>query len=81
VRTPIPSDGVLAERSRALGAALAAITDDQRTAIVPVRHRGLRLRRDRRDDRRVAGHRQIAHPSGPARATRSARGRMELFRG
>ena len=34
----------------------------------PVRRRGLRLRRDRRADRRLAGHGEVAHPSRAARA-------------
>ena len=35
----------------------------------PVRRRGLRLRGDRRDDRRLARDRQVAHPSRPAGAS------------
>ena len=45
---------VHAERSRALGEALAHITDDQRTAIVLYDIEGYDYARDRRHDRRVA---------------------------
>ena len=40
----------------------------------PLRHRGLRLRRDRRDDRRLAGDREVADPSRPAGAPRAPPG-------
>ena len=61
----------LTERTRALAGALAR--DHRRPARRdrPVRRRGLRLRRDRRDDRRLARDRQVAHPSRPARAPRA----------
>ena len=47
-----------------------------------VRRRGLRLRRDRRPDRRVAGHGEVAHPPGTPGAARPSRGLASgLFRG
>ena len=63
-----------AERERALTDALARITDDQRDAIVLFDIRGLRLRRDRRDDRGVARHRQVPDPPGTPRVARAPRG-------
>ena len=39
----------------------------------PVRRRGLRLRRDRPADRRLARHREVPHPPGPAGAPRPPR--------
>ena len=61
---------VLGERTRLLGEAMTLITAGPACGDRPLRRRGLRLRRDRRDDRRVARDRQIAHPS---RSDRSAR--------
>ena len=63
-----------AERTRALSAALASITDDQRTAIVLFDVEGYDYAEIADDDQRVAGHGQVAHPPGPAGAARPARG-------
>ena len=65
---------VHAERSRALAAALAQITDDQRTAIVLYDVEGYDYARDRRDDRRLPGDGQVAHPPRPTGPARPARG-------
>ena len=58
------------------GARRRAGGDHRRPAIGdrPLRRRGLRLRRDRRDDRRLARDRQVADPPRPARPARPARG-------
>ena len=64
---------VQAERSRALAAASGAHHRRSADGDRAVRRRGLRLRRDRRDDRRLARDGQVADPSRPARAARPAR--------
>ena len=65
---------VLAERTRVLRRALAQITDDQRTAIVLFDVEGYDYARDRRHDRRLARHRQVADPSRAPRAAGPPRG-------
>ena len=69
------------ERHRALNAALATITDDQRAAIVLFDVEGYDYAEIAVDDRRLPRHREVPDPSRPPGAPRPPRERMDLFRG
>ena len=62
------------ERTRVLNAALAVDHARPAAGHRPVRRRGLRLRRDRGDDRGVAGDGEVADPPWPTGPARSSRG-------
>ena len=62
------------ERTRALSDALRPDHDRPARGDRPLRRRGLRLRRDRRDDRCLARHGEVADPPRPAGAAGAPRG-------